>query len=86
MQAFLMQHFDRSLLDGYLDLNGTVYVRFTLTEQGDVQDAVIQRGVVPSWDAEALRVVRAMPKWEPRKVNGVAKPVMMTVPVKIYRR
>ena len=44
---------------------GTVLVSFTVTAEGQVTNARVTRGLLPSLDAEALRVVGGMPKWEP---------------------
>ena len=42
----------------------------------------ILRGVSPTIDAEAIRVVEAMPKWEPGKQRGKAVRVSQTLPMK----
>lgn len=39
------------------------------------------RGVDPSLDAEALRVVSSMPDWKPGKQDGKAVSVSYTVPI-----
>lgn len=44
---------------------GTVLVSFTVTAEGQVTSARVTRGLLPSLDAEALRVVGGMPKWQP---------------------
>jgi protein TonB len=41
----------------------------------------IARGVDPSLDKEALRVVKNMPKWKPGKQRGKAVRVSYTVPI-----
>lgn len=52
---------------------GRVIVKFVVEADGSIADPEIIKGVSPSLDREALRVVREMPKWAPGKVNG--KPV-----------
>lgn len=54
-------------------VQGRVYVEFTVKEDGRLTDVVLLRGVYPSMDREALRVVKAMPNWIPGKMQG--KPV-----------
>ncbi|MDR1809273.1 MAG: M56 family metallopeptidase [Prevotella sp.] len=63
------------------NVQGRVIVRFIVDKDGSVKDAVIQRGLSPETDAEALRVVNAMPKWTPGKQNGKAVPVYFTLPI-----
>jgi protein TonB len=63
-------------------VQGTVYVTFVVNKDGSVSNAKILRGVDPSLDAEALRVVSTLPKWKPGKQRGVPVRVSYTVPIK----
>ncbi len=47
------------------EVSGTVWVKFLVSETGNVSNPRIERSVHPSLDAEALRIVRSMPKWIP---------------------
>ena len=60
---------------------GRVIARFTVKEDGSITDVNIIRGVSPSIDAEAVRVLSGMPKWEPGMQNGKTVPTLYTVPV-----
>lgn len=60
---------------------GRVIARFTVKKDGSIGDVNIVRGVSPSLDAEAVRVLSGMPKWEPGMQNGKAVPTLYTVPV-----
>ena len=40
---------------------GTVYVSFTISETGEIQNVELAKGVSASLDAEALNVVKVMP-------------------------
>ena len=62
-------------------IQGKVYVTFVVSKDGSIADAKIARGVNPSIDAEALRVVNALPKWMPGKQKGKAVNVSYTVPI-----
>ncbi len=62
-------------------IQGKVYVSFIVNKNGNVVDAKIARGVAPSIDNEALRVVRSLPKWIPGKQSGEAVNVSYTVPI-----
>lgn len=62
-------------------IQGRVYVQFVIDQTGAVTNATILRGVDPSLDREALRVVQAMPKWKPGKQRNRAVRVSYTVPI-----
>ena len=62
-------------------VQGMVLVQFVVDQTGRITDPVVKRSVEPSLDAEALRVVRAMPKWNPGKQNGKPVNVRYTLPV-----
>jgi|GEM_PF-3221846 len=63
-------------------LGGRVFVRFVLTPQGRVSEAQVLKPLHPSLDAEALRVVAALPTWEqPGRQQGRPVRVTLTVPV-----
>lgn len=63
-----------------LNKQGRVLVTFIIEKDGCVSNAVVVKNVWPSLDAEALRVVRAMPKWTPGKQNGKVVRVKFTIP------
>jgi TonB family protein len=60
---------------------GRVIVQFVVEENGDLRQLKVVRGVSPSLDGEALRVVATMPKWKPGKVDGKPVKVNYTIPV-----
>lgn len=62
-------------------VQGRVIVRFAVGKDGAIHDPKVLRSVDPSLDKEALRVVKAMPRWIPGKQNGVAVAVYFTLPV-----
>ena len=62
-------------------IEGRVIVQFVVERDGSVSGVHVVRGVDPSLDKEATRVVSAMPKWIPGKQNGSAVRVKYTVPV-----
>ncbi len=62
-------------------IQGKVYVTFVVSKDGSVRDATIARGVDPSLDKEALRVVGTLPKWKPGKQRGKPVNVSYTVPI-----
>ncbi|MDH6310740.1 TonB family protein [Dysgonomonas sp. PFB1-18] len=62
-------------------IQGRVTIRFVVSETGAITDAVVIRGISPECDAEALRVINAMPNWTPGKQNGKDVSVYFTLPI-----
>jgi protein TonB len=62
-------------------IQGRVTCAFVINRDGSVVDAEVVRGVDPSLDKEALRVINSMPKWSPGKQRGKPVRVKYTVPV-----
>jgi protein TonB len=62
-------------------IQGRVVVCFILTKTGNIEDVKIAKSVYPSLDAEAIRVVKLMPKWKPGKQNGKTVNVKYTLPI-----
>ncbi len=63
-------------------IQGTVFVDFVVNRDGNVADVKLRRGVEPTIDAEALRVVSLMPTYKPGFMNGKAQRVQFTIPIK----
>jgi len=62
-------------------IQGRVTLRFVVTPDGSIDQVEITRGLDPSCDKEALRVVKKMPKWIPGKQNGNPVYVYFSLPV-----
>lgn len=62
-------------------ISGRVVVKFIVRANGNIDSVRIQRGVYPSIDKEALRLVRAMPPWKPGIQNGEPVDVNYMMPV-----
>jgi len=64
------------------NIAGRCAIRFIVAETGSVTDAQIMRSSGDKdLDAEALRVVRAMPPWKPGRQSGKIVPVYYTLPI-----
>ena len=63
------------------EIQGKVYVSFIVKKDGTVANARIARGVDPSLNEEALRVVNSLPKWKPGIQRGTPVNVSYTVPI-----
>ena len=62
-------------------VQGRVTLQFTVEKDGSVTKVKVLRGVDPSLDNEAVRVVSMSPKWKPGKQRDRAVPVTYTFPV-----
>ncbi len=62
-------------------ISGKVYVTLVIDKTGKVKNPVIARGVDPSLDKEALRVVSSLPDWKPGLQRGKPVNVNYTIPV-----
>jgi protein TonB len=63
------------------DIQGRVFVKFIVNEDGSLSGFEIPRPLHPLLDEEALRVVRSMPPWNPGKQNGKAVKVSYMLPI-----
>ena len=64
-----------------LGSEGKVYLRFVVGKTGEIRDVEVLRGVNKWLDDEAVRVVKAMPNWEPGKQRGKAVSVVYNLPI-----
>ena len=78
---FIAQHIQYPADALQAKLQGRVIARFVVREDGSVSDIEILRSISPSLDAEAIRVLKLMPKWKPGTQRGKAVAVKYTVPV-----
>ena len=62
-------------------IEGRVVVQFVVRADGSITDAKVIRGIGGGCDEEALRVIRAMPKWTPGMQNGKRVAVLFNLPV-----
>ncbi len=62
-------------------IQGRVYVTFVVEKDGSISDVKVLRGIGGGCDEEAVRVIKAMPKWNPGKQRGRAVRVLYNVPV-----
>ena len=62
-------------------VSGRVMVQFTVNPNGTVSDVKVLRGVDPSLDKEAVRVIQSSPKWTPGKQRDRAVKVTYQFPV-----
>ena len=63
------------------NITGKVYISFIVDKSGLVTNVKIVRGVDKNLDAEAMRVVKSLPKYKPGKQRGKSVRVMFTIPI-----
>ncbi len=81
LRKFIAQSIKYPVIAQENGIQGKVYVNFVVDRDGSVTNAKIARGVDPSLDKEAMRVVNSLPKWKPGKQRGKAVKVSYTVPI-----
>jgi TonB family protein len=62
-------------------VQGRVICTFVVNTDGSIDDIKVVKGIDPSLDAEAVRVIGAMPKWTPGKDKGQTVAVEYAVPI-----
>ena len=62
-------------------VQGRVICSFVVDKKGNIVEPKIIRGIDPSLDAEALRVIGMMPRWTPGRQDGKAVRALYTVPI-----
>jgi protein TonB len=81
LRKWIANHIDYPVIAAENGIQGKVYVTFVVDKDGSVSNARIARGVDPSLDQEALRVVNSLPKWKPGMQRGKPVRVSYTVPI-----
>lgn len=69
-----------------LKIAGVVYVQFVVEPNGKIGDVSVVRGVFNALDREAVRVILAMPDWNPGQQNGRNVRVYYTIPIRFELR
>lgn len=81
LMTFLAQNMVYPVTAQENGVQGRVTVSFVVETDGSITDVKVARSVDPSLDREAMRVVKAMPKWTPGKKDGKPVRVKYTTPV-----
>lgn len=81
LMAYLRDHINYPAVAQENGVQGRVVLQFVVEPNGSISGVKVVRGVDPSLDKEAVRVVKGMPNWIPGKQNGQAVRVRFTLPV-----
>lgn len=63
-------------------ISGTVLLSFIVSRDGSLTNIRIERGLGVELNVEAIRLIKAMPKWTPGKMKGKPVRVHYTMPIK----
>lgn len=64
------------------NVQGSVFVGFVVGRNGEIEETRVLKGVDPDLDAEALRVMNGMPRWNPGKQSGQPVKVRYSLPIR----
>jgi TonB family protein len=62
-------------------VQGKVFLSFIVEKDGNINDIRLARNLYPSLDDEAIRVLKASPKWIPGKSRGIPERVKYNIPI-----
>lgn len=79
---YLAGHTEYPRLARENNITGVVYVTYVVDKHGNVTKVEIARGVHPSLDDEAVRVVKTLNGYQPGMQRGKAVPVEFTIPIR----
>jgi len=82
MQNFINSNKRYPQSDSLMGKQGTVFVLFTVTYTGKLSDFEIVRSLTPDCDAEALRIIKSMPKWIPASRNEETFDMKVGLPIR----
>jgi len=81
MNAFLSSNIKYPVVAQENGIFGRVTCSFVVNIDGSIVDIEVIRGVDPSLDKEAMRVISTMPRWTPGEQRGRPVRVRFTLPV-----
>ncbi len=62
-------------------VQGKVFIRFVVSKTGAITDPKVVRSLDPYTDKEAIRCIKAMPRWNPGKMNGAPVKAYFVLPI-----
>lgn len=81
LQRWLQKNLKYPMMAVENHIEGKVYVSFIVEKDGSISSVEVLRSADPVLEAEAVRVVKAMPQWEPGKQRNKAVRVKFTLPI-----
>lgn len=81
MYRFISDNLKYPVVDQEIGTQGRVIVRFVVSKTGEISNLELLKGISPTCDKEAMRVIKSMPKWIPGKQSGNPVQVYFTIPI-----
>lgn len=81
LRRFIKKNFQYPPDASRSSIQGTVKVKFTITQDGSLESIQVINSVHPLLDQEALRIVSLMPKWKPGMQDGKLVKTRYILPV-----
>ena len=81
LMNFLMKNLNYPVSAQQYGIQGRVIMQIIVEKDGSITNVEVVRGVSAELDAEAIRVLSAMPKWKPGKHKGEIVRVRYSLPV-----
>ena len=81
LQEYLIKNIKYPQMARESGIQGRVFVNFVVEPDGHVSNVNVMRSLGGGCDEEAIRVVKAMPKWKPGKQRGKPVRVSYILPV-----
>jgi TonB family protein len=81
LMAYLQENIKFPSVAEENNIQGIVVCSFIVLKDGTIANVRVVKSIDPTLDEEALRVIKAMPKWNPGKQNGVPVNVKYTFPI-----
>jgi protein TonB len=81
LYKFLGENIKYPKMERIAGIQGTVYLEFVVDRKGEIKNIKVKKGVNEAIDAEAIRVLKAMPNWKPGKQAGKTVSVRFTLPI-----
>ncbi len=81
LMAFLSENVRYPVQAQKSKIEGRSVIGFIVEEDGSISHVSVTRGSHPLLDSEAIRVVKAMPKWNPGLIKGNPVRVKFNLPI-----
>ncbi len=86
MYEFIQKNIRYPRMEKEAGIQGRVIVTFVVEKDGSITDVQVLKGVTEGLNNEAMRVVKAMPRWKPGKQRGRPVRVRVNLPINFILR
>lgn len=82
LQKYILEHLTYPEEAKESNIQGTVYITFTVLKSGKITDTKILKGLGYGCDEEAIKIISEMPDWKAGILDGIPVNCSMTIPIK----